>query len=301
MFERNRIAETLRSAREKQGMTLEQAAQAAGIPLQYVRLLEGESNVRVGVSDELYLIPFFRKYARFVGIDAEEMLPEFLGIVQQIPGEGTPPVRLAYRPRLGFLWGPLAVIVTIAIAVFLMLRQSPERPTFDDATSRNTDEGSQTAEGSQAAVDDATPPVSEPAATPGAAQQAAVVAASPAPSASVVPAVTPTAVPSTAPSPGTTGAHMLTINAVEEAWLSLVVGDQPAKQYLLRAGESRSWSADHFTLTVGNAGGVSVAVDGTELPPIGRPGRVVRNLRLPAPDGPTGMPAASPSPSNHAQ
>ena len=54
------------SAREKRGLSLEQAAADAGIPMQYLRLLEGESNVRVGVSDELYLIPFFRKYAHFV-------------------------------------------------------------------------------------------------------------------------------------------------------------------------------------------------------------------------------------------
>ena len=87
MSERNRIAETLRHAREKRGMSLEQAGAAAGVPLQYVRLLEGESNVSIGVSDELYLIPFFRKYARFVGIDAEELMPEFLGVVQQLPGD----------------------------------------------------------------------------------------------------------------------------------------------------------------------------------------------------------------------
>src|SRR5688572_24794344 len=115
MFERNRIAETLRSAREERGLSLEQAAAEAGIPLQYVRLLEGESNVRIGVSDELYLIPFFRRYARFVGIDAEGLLPEFLGMVQQISGEGSPPIRLTYRPRLAFLWKPVAVLATIAV------------------------------------------------------------------------------------------------------------------------------------------------------------------------------------------
>ena len=92
MFERNRIAETLRNARERRGLTPEETARAAGIPLQYLRLLEGESNVRIGVSDELYLIPFFRKYASFMSIDAEELLPEVLGMVQQVPGEAGPPI-----------------------------------------------------------------------------------------------------------------------------------------------------------------------------------------------------------------
>jgi cytoskeleton protein RodZ len=293
MFERNRIAETLRNAREKQGMSLEQAAAAAGIPLQYVRLLEGESNVSVGVSDELYLIPFFRKYARFVGIDAEEMLPEFLGVVQQVPGEGSAPIRLAYRPRLGFLWRPLAVVATIAVAVMLMLRQAPERPTFDDEDGAH-----------QPAI--ATEPSSEPAdslptSSPMAAE--ATPASMPAVAASTSvgsPSPVASAAPSAAPMPNAsiTGAHELKINAIEEAWFTLALNDQPTKQYLLRAGESRTWSADHFTLTVGNAGGVGLALDGRDLPPIGRPGQVVRNVRLPTS---AATPAAAPSPRPTAQ
>ncbi|MEO6025463.1 MAG: RodZ domain-containing protein [Candidatus Binatia bacterium] len=292
MSERNRIAETLRNAREKRGMSLEQAGAAAGVPLQYVRLLEGESNVSIGVSDELYLIPFFRKYARFVGIDPEELMPEFLGVVQQLPGETSPPIRLAYRPRLGFLWRPLAVLATIAVAVVLMLRQSPGRPTFDDSSERVQDE-----EGAPQAAVEASPGAMDPspAVTPPAAL-AVEATALPIAIVSTPTGVATTHAPSvpsatTSPSGALTEAHELKINAIEEAWLSLGLNDQPAKQYLLRASETRSWSADRFVLTVGNAGGVSVALDGTDLPPIGRPGQVVRNVRLPA-----NAPSPSPTP-----
>lgn len=277
MFERNRIADTLRRAREERGLSLEQAAAAAGVPLQYVRLLEGEANVRVGVSDELYLIPFFRKYASFVGIDAEGMLPEFLGLVQQIPGEGSPPIRLTYRPRWAFLWKPLAVVVAIAIAVALMLRQARERPAFDDSLA-------------------SAPPVAEEIASPVAATPS-FVAATPSPDGGTVvhgaavggnpvasdSAPTPSPGPSaSAAATAVTGAHELKITAKEEAWLALALNDQPAKQYLLKPDESRTWQADNFSLTVGNAGGITIAVDGRDQPPVGRPGQVVRNLRLPA-------------------
>lgn len=286
MFERNRIAETLRSAREERGLSLEQAAQQAGVPLQYLRLLEGEPNIRVGVSDELYLIPFFRKYAGFVGIDAEELLPEFLGLVQQIPGEGSPPIRLDYRPRWTFLWKPVAVLATIALAVFLMLRQGHERSAFDDSI--------------------AFEPVTEEAAVPSPAtvQQTAVPEATDAPTAEPAPTVPTVAVvaasPSVAPPTGTprstpavvTGAHELRITAKEETWLSLAQNDLPAKQYMLRPEETRTWQADVFSLTIGNAGGITLAVDGQELPPVGKPGQVVRKLRLPG-NVPT---AVSPSP-----
>lgn len=261
MFERNRIAETLRNAREKRSLTLDEAARAAGIPLQYVRLLEGESDVRIGVSDELYLIPFFRKYASFMAIDPEDLLPEFLGMLQQVPGDVGPPVKLHYRSRYASLWKPILVLMTIAIAVTLFLRQSRDRPRFEDsapvdAVAANTDQDSPaTPVGSSHEPETATAtPVTE--------------TASPTPQATSSPAVSP-------------GEHDLTIAAKEDAWLALGIDDQASKQHLLHAGESRTWKGSRFTLTVGNAGGVSLTIDGSELPPVGRPGQVIRNLRLP--------------------
>lgn len=279
MFERNRIAETLRNAREKQGLSLEQAAASASIPLQYVRLLEGETNVRVGVSDELYLIPFFRKYARFVGLDAEELLPEFLGVVQQLPGDTAAPIRLSYRPRLSFLWRPALVVLTIAIAVVLMLRQSPRRAFDDQSTGSETaDERALTAP-TASAVPPASPSVEAGSATPMApiAAAADTVAASPAATTAAPIEATPT--PVAQPS----GTRELKIAAIEETWFSLAVDEQATKQYILHAGESRTWTGATFTLTVGNAGGIAVTLDGRELPPLGPTGKVVRSLRLPAP------------------
>jgi hypothetical protein len=284
MLERTRIAETLKSAREQRGLSLEQAAAAAGIPTQYLRLLEGEADVKVGVSDELYLIPFFRKYARFVGIDAEQMLPEFLGMVQQMPAEGSPPIRLTYRSRYASLWRPLAVLVTIGIAGTLLLRQSRDRPTFDEP-----------APVASVAAAERTPvvEVTTAAAAPSPLTAATIVPAVAASSASTA-AIEPTHAASSphSPSPAATpivvgsGSHALTIFAKEEAWLALALDDQTSKQYMLRAGETRTWNAERYTLTVGNAGGVTLSLDGRELPSIGRPGRVVRNLRLPTEPSP---------------
>jgi cytoskeleton protein RodZ len=270
MFERNRIGDTLRSAREKRGLSLEQAASAAGIPTPYLRLLEGETNVSVGVSDELYLIPFFRKYARFVELDPEEMLPEFLGMVQQMPGEGSPSLRLSYRPRYASLWRPLAILLTIGIATTLLLRQTRERPAFEDLSSSERSAAIALADATTKGVA-VTPEAAtgEPVATPSATASSSLDHAATASTAS-------------------TGPHSLTIAAKGDAWLSVALDDEPAKQYLLRAGESRTWSAGLFSLMVGNAGGIVLSLDGRELPSIGRPGQVVRNLRFPE---------AAPSPS----
>ena len=281
MFERNRIADTLRSAREKRGLSLEQAAADAGIPMQYLRLLEGESNVRVGVSDELYLIPFFRKYAHFVGIDAEEMLPEFLGRVQQVPGDSGPPLRLAYRSRYASLWRPLAVLLGVAVAATLLLRQPRERPSVDDGSAESS-APTATAE-PVATTETRAPTVSET--TP--------VAAAMAPTETSPPAELPSPRPSATAIELAPGQHALQIAAKEDAWLALALDDHASKQFLLHAGESRTWSAVRFTLTIGNAGGVLLTLDGKDLGPIGKPGRVVKNLRLP--ERSSGAPAV-PSP-----
>ena len=283
MLERNRIAETLRNVREQRGLAIEDAARDAGIPGQYLRLLEGESNVRIGVSDELYLVPFFRKYARFLGLNAEELLPEFLGAVQQIPPDGSPPIRLAYRSRLSSLWRPTAVLATIALAAFLMLRQQSHRAPIDDQTAAEHDDAPVAATatpGAAAVIAVASPDASapEPSTTPQPEQSSST--STTAPSAHGSPAATPATSPGVEPPPG---AHQLTLHATEDAWFSLTIDDQPAKEYLLHAGDSRTWTAARlFTLTVGNAGGVALTLDGRDLPPIGPAGKVVRNLHLPA-------------------
>lgn len=54
------------------------------------------------------------------------------------------------------------------------------------------------------------------------------------------------------------------------------------KDVLLQAGETWVWRAQRgFVVTLGNAAGVALVVNGHPVPPLGRPGEVIRNLRLP--------------------
>lgn len=285
MSQRNRIGETLRSAREKVGLSVEEAAGKAGIPTQYVRLLEGESNVGVGVADELYLIPFFRRYAAFLGVDTADLLPEFVGMVQEMTGEGSPPMRLTYRKPWAALWRPLALIVTIALAGFAIVWRSPERPRpIVDASPASLATKSSRA---VATIEATAPPATPPGVLEGPSVQ-------PADAAITLPTAQP---PTDQPTPMTTedrttpeapqsnapvaAAHELRITAVEETWISIGIDDEPRKSVMLRPGESRTWNAaSGFGLTVGNAGGITVALDGKELPPLGRSGDVVR-VQLP--------------------
>ncbi len=79
------------------------------------------------------------------------------------------------------------------------------------------------------------------------------------------------------------GSHQLRVHAVEETWLRVVIDGEETKDVLLSPNQQMEWEArSHFMLTVGNAGGIEMALDGNPLPPLGQSGEVVRRLRLPA-------------------
>jgi hypothetical protein len=55
-----------------------------------------------------------------------------------------------------------------------------------------------------------------------------------------------------------------------------------AVEELLPEGAVREWSAEQaFVLTVGNAGGVELTLNGQRLPPLGSRGSVIREMVLP--------------------
>lgn len=74
----------------------------------------------------------------------------------------------------------------------------------------------------------------------------------------------------------------LVVRATEPTWLQIETDEGRTIQELLPAHAVREWSAQsRFTLTVGNAGGIQLELNGRPLPPLGRSGEVIRNVVLP--------------------
>jgi hypothetical protein len=72
------------------------------------------------------------------------------------------------------------------------------------------------------------------------------------------------------------------IRAVDATWIRVQPDEGRATEELLPAGASREWSAERrFLVTIGNAGGVEVALNGKVLPPLGPKGTVIQRLELP--------------------
>lgn len=73
----------------------------------------------------------------------------------------------------------------------------------------------------------------------------------------------------------------LSVEAVEETWVKIIIDGMEVKESLLKGGDKVSFTAKkNFGLTIGNAGGVKIRFDGKELKPLGPQGKVIRNLVL---------------------
>jgi hypothetical protein len=81
--------------------------------------------------------------------------------------------------------------------------------------------------------------------------------------------------------PAPDGSLVLTIEALELTWVVVQIDNGSPEEALMRPGERVQWkSSDRFTLTLGNAGGVRVELNGKEQGPFGPSGKVARDIVL---------------------
>jgi cytoskeletal protein RodZ len=72
---------------------------------------------------------------------------------------------------------------------------------------------------------------------------------------------------------------VLDVEAIERSWVLVKADHNPAQDVMLSPGERVRWSAqDRLSLTLGNAGGVRVSLNGKPQGPYGGSGKVVKDL-----------------------
>jgi len=101
-------------AREARGFTRDQAAKASNIPVYYLTMIETDDYS--SIADQLYLLPFLRRYAVFVTLEPEEVASRFIRDVQRAdmnPGRVSEPIAM-FEPRKPLPW---RAIITIAAAI----------------------------------------------------------------------------------------------------------------------------------------------------------------------------------------
>jgi len=73
----------------------------------------------------------------------------------------------------------------------------------------------------------------------------------------------------------------LEIFTTDSVWVSLVADTEAAQEFLFAPNRTRRWMAkERFLLTMGNAGGATFRLNGTDLGALGRRGAVLRNIPI---------------------
>jgi len=286
------LGDYLKQARKKKGLSLEKVASQTRIQEYHLQALEAEDFANLPA--KVFAKGFVRSYAKALGLDEEEALRHFLETSgtfyeQHQPDQSQPhvQVKLDAAPRQSINWslviGALVLIAVGAVWYGLPKQQEisialsePEAPIPIEPTEQpispkpNPPENITPVTPVDSAPIEPSPPM-------------------PAPALTTPTLVTPTLgepIPPTPPPPPADkatadGSHTLEIEATQLTWVVVQSDQQAPKEALLQPGQRITWKAkQQFQLTLGNAAGVVIRLNGQSQGPFGKPGQVVRDIRL---------------------
>jgi cytoskeletal protein RodZ len=252
-----------------------------------IRHLEALEEERLAdLPSPVFVRGFIRAYCGFLRENAQTALDHY----QALAGAQAAAAAASAPPRARTTWATSSIVV--GLALLLVLGAGLIALNLAMKRTGGTSVAATKIEPSEA------PPAPAPAMTPAPSSTPSPTPSGPQPA---KPASPSTAVPepvrlgsapgsSPAPSPapvakGDTSAsspQRLLIKAVEPSWIRVQTDDGRVVEELLPAGASREWATDRrFVVTLGNAGGVEVTLNGKTLPALGAKGAVIQRLELP--------------------
>ena len=277
------VGQYLRQEREKRKVALELVAKVTRITQENLEALENDDFQ--AISAPVIVRGFLRNYAIYLGLDPKEVVARYDSQTDLIKIPGTkeaPQPSQEENPVFKYLAFLGILLVGVAIIYYL---QKPSTPTPPPPPA--------------AAVTPApSPGPSSPA--PGARPSPPQAAPSPEKAApKVIPPEKEKKPPekplSAATGPGERAAtqeqrHVLKAIATERTWMRITNDENQVSDVLLQPKETSTWTARRqFRITVGNAGGIDLILNGVSQGHLGKSGEVI-HLVLPRETG-----AASPS------
>jgi cytoskeleton protein RodZ len=263
------LGEYFQRAREAKGLTLEEAAARTRILPQYLKAVEENNYTRL--PDEVFAKGFVRSYARILGMDEAAVIRKFDETGGQFYAKRaereTLKMQLEEQERRKKANRTTAVGV-VAIALLLLFvvvgRDLDRSDHLRDLEAIPSDSPQ---------VPAPAPPLTEP--------------------------TEPVNVPAPRPSPGQVEDEhnfsgvlplegvapderkklVLDVESVERCWVKVQTDQAAPQEVLLNPGERVRWKAqERMALTLGNAGGVRVMLNGKLQGPFGARGQVVREI-----------------------
>jgi cytoskeleton protein RodZ len=245
------LGDRFRAAREARGLSLSEVSEQIRIRSVYLAAIEEDNWSAVGAA--VYVRGFLRTYARFLGLDPEEVVSAFNGEVQ--PTEEEAPARVPLRSERSSHRGSLLVWIAASVAVVLVAY------VFYNALTMRREAVP------VASTSDQRSPLPSIAAS----ATGAPVAAGPSPAAAGSPLAGARPAPS---APGSGGANSLALVFSAPSWLRVTVDGSVSMEGTFPAGTAKTFHGKNALVRIGNAGGVEIYVDGKDVGKLGKLGDV---------------------------
>lgn len=292
------FGERIQREREMRGISLDEIAAATKIGARSLRALEEEDFGKL--PGGIFNKGFVRAYARYLGIDEEQAVIDYLATA----GESTKPSELNKRDAsleaerlknlgpnwkpttvhsgswgdLSVPWGSLALLALLIVAAFCIWHyRHPAMIRYQQWQARRFHRvqelqsslpaspvvpPSANPPSANAAVPPPANPVAEPAKTAGTAPASpAPVGATPAEQTATTPVEQP---------PSAAGEFVVVVQAREDSWLKITADGKPMMEGVLRASRKTAVHAkEKITVVAGNAGGIDLSFNGKPQAPLG--------------------------------
>lgn len=246
--------EILKKRREELGLSIKDMAALLRIKAEYISSIEEDQFEKLPIA--VYTIGYIRCYAAYLRVDPEPILSDYAGHLSYPKPAAVLPIASSRKkaPLYQYLI-LLAMLLLVVLVAFIAMRQDyPGTPAREPSAPVQP---AQTVNPQQA---DQAPP-SQPEIPP-AAPQAPVALGLPAEATAAA-------------------AHRIEITARELTWLQITFSGGGTEEALLRPGMVKNWTIpDKAVLKIGNAGGVTLHLDGKDLGTPGSSGQVM-SIALP--------------------
>jgi cytoskeletal protein RodZ len=294
------IGEFFKHVRETKRLTMDEVAMKTRIHPEFLKALEEENFAKL--PDQVFVKGFVRSYARSLGLDEEEAIRRFdessgAFYTKQDERERLRVKQVEDERRRKANKKAVAVVAGVGLVCLALMftkeqstlvterppsvretpRPVPAPPPVKPVETAAKSEGTEAAEVRPVTQAGQTKPSGNAAAVsmPPGPERPATAQAAPSPP-------TPPAIESRPPGEEAAPEPLkLDLHALELTWVLVQVDDGLPQEALMKRGDRANWVAqEKFVVTLGNAGGVQVDLNGKPQGPFGPSGKVVRDIVL---------------------
>jgi transcriptional regulator with XRE-family HTH domain len=250
------FGEELKRNRLIREVSLESIASATKISARHLEALERGDFQRLPAP--VFTRGFIRAYAGFLGLDPDEMVNAYLS---ETGGSGSRPTASSSPPATRGVSTRFIVLAAVAAAIAILVGagiwRNAHRPR---------------------------PAATKPASLPPVSISTHIRQVPPASGLTAVsPPLAAIGSEPSGPNIDARGGLTLGLHFDSDCWTEIFADERLIFSGVLHGGDDRRFEAqNNFRLTIGNAGAARLSVNGRDLPPLGKAGDVLRNVRLDA-------------------